>query len=348
MGSQFFWFLDIVTVAVFAVYLYRGARKGAVGVMISAVAAIAAFLTAYALSGAASEKIYDALIRDRIESTVESNMNSVTGGGIIDGLAESDMSKALIKGTPLSELELEFDETGKADIDLSSADLTGTGIQNADLSMFGITEDFDFSDVKTGRVTVTREDIEKYGIDNVVLAKIIAANITSEQIDKAFSEIGSKLSGTFAKGFTDFGKQLASGSGDAAYSVVVSVITAAGEDYGARLIDTIITPAILPPLKIIVFLIIFALVTAILNLIANVSKLVNRLPVAGQANSLLGAVLGLVEGLIVLILFCMVMKFLIWVCGGSLVFINEPTIQRTWIFRYIYAIDPLNILRGGI
>lgn len=348
MGSQFFWFLDIIAVAVILIYVYRGARKGAVGVLISAVSVIVAFIAAYALSGVTSEKLYDVLIRDKIESTVDSNINSITGGEIINGLSDIDMSKALIKGTPLSELELEFDASGKTDIDLSSVDLTETGIQNADLTMFGIKSDFDYSDVKTGRVTVTKEDVSKYGINNVVLARIIAGNIASTKVDRAFSDIGDKMSGTFAKIFTDFGKQLSSGSSDAAYSVVVSVITAAGEDYGARIVDSIITPAVLPPLRIIVFLILFALIVAILSLIANLAQLVNRLPVAGKANVVLGALLGVVQGLIVLMIFCMVMKFLIWVCGGSLVFINEPTIQRTFIFRFIYAIDPLNILQGGI
>lgn len=347
MGSEFFWFLDLLTLAVLAVYLYRGCKKGAVGVLISAAAAILAFIAAFVLSGPVTDTLYEKLVRDRIEIYVDENLNNVFKGEMIHGLSQVDMSKALVRGEPLYDMEIEYDETGKADIDLSSVDLSQTGIENADLSMFGIGEGFDYSALKPGLVTVTKEEVERYGLDKVVLARVITDNITSDDIGKAFSDIGDRMSGTFASGLKDFGRSLSNGSRDAVYNVVASVITAADADYGGQIMNSIVTPTVLPPMKIIVFLVIFALIMLILSITASVTKLVNRIPVAGTANRVVGAVLGAAEGIIVLLLICMVMKFLISVCGNSLVFINEPTVDKTFIFRFFYRTDPLKLAGIG-
>lgn len=347
MGSEFFWFLDLLTVAVLAVYLYRGGKKGAVGVLISAAAAIIAFIAAFALCGPISDTLYNKLIREKVEVYVDENINNVFNGGAIPGLSEVDLSKTVVKDVPLSEMVIDYDETGKANIDLSEVDLTETGIENADLSAFGIGEDFDFSSLKPGLVTVTEDEVEKYGLENVVLARVITDNIASDDIEQAFSEIGDKLAGTYSAGLKELGKDLSNGGRDAVYNVVATVITASDADYGGQIMDSLVTPTVLPPLKIIVFLILFALVLLILSIIASVTKLVNLIPVAGTANRIIGAVLGIAEGVIVMIIICIVMKFLITVCGNSLVFINEPTIEKTFIFRFLYDTDPLKLAGIG-
>ena len=347
MGSEFFWFLDLLTVAVLAVYLYRGGRKGAVGVLISAVASILAFIVAFVLTAPVSDNIYDRYIREKIEGYVDENLDRVLGNSLTDSLKKVDMSQALVKEVPLSEIKIEYDDTGRANIDLSGVDLTATGIEDADLSVFGIGEGFDYSSLRPGLVTVTKDEVERYGLGNIVLARVIADNLTSDDVEKALADIGDRMSGTFAAGLKDLGRDLTNGSRDAVYNVVASVITAANTDYGGQVMKSIVTPAVLPPLKIVVFLVIFAVISLILNLIANVTKLVNRIPVAGKANQIVGAVLGFAEGLIVLMIVCMVMQFLISVCGNSLVFINEPTVEKTYIFRFLYSIDPLKLTGAG-
>lgn len=343
MGSEFFWFLDLMVLAVLAIFIYRGAKKGAVGVIISAVTAVAAFAAAFVLSGTVSENIYGSFIKEQISGYIDSNIQTAVGGEMIPGLSETDMSKALIKDTPLADIELSFDDNGKAKLDLSSVDLTDTGLQEADLSTFGINADFDYSNVRAGIITVTQDELEKYGLGNIVLARIIAANLASDKIESALAGLGDKMSGTFSSGLRSFGKDLATGSSDAVYTVVITMISAATADYGATIMDNIVTPMVLPPLKIIVFLLIFAAVALILTLIANVSKIINHIPVISSANGIIGAILGLVEAVIVLLIMCLVLKFLITVCADQLVFINSTTVEKTFIFRHIYALDPMSL-----
>ena len=55
MGTSFFWFYDIVLLAVIAGVTFRSIKKGGVGVIISTVEIIAAFIAAFIGSRAISE-----------------------------------------------------------------------------------------------------------------------------------------------------------------------------------------------------------------------------------------------------------------------------------------------------
>lgn len=344
MGNEFFWFLDILVVAVVAANFYRGAKKGAVAVLISSLSAIIAFIIAFAVSGVMAESLYDSLIREPVGSYMDEKLGGTLDNEIIKGLSDADMSKALIRDKYLSELTLSYDEKNTAMIDLSLVDLTETGIQDTDLSAFGIGEDFDYSQVKVGHISVTASEVEKYGLENIVLSHIIASNLTSGSFFDALTDIGNKFSETLSLGLKDLGNDLSGGSRDAVYKMVVSIITVANETYSDRIMNDIITPMVLTPLKIIIFLVIFTLVVVLLNIIANASKVINRIPIVSSVNGVLGALLGLIEAVVVLAVICMVIKFLIAMCGENLVFINTPTIEKTFIFRYIYSFDPLRLI----
>ena len=344
MGSEFFWFLDAAVVAVAAALIFRGAKKGAVAVLIKAVSAIVAFIIAFIGCGIASEKIYDAFVRSRIEDYIEERLGDTINYELIAGLSDTDMSRAKLGDTYLSDIEINYDERGTALIDLSSVDLTETGITDADLKAFGIGSSFDYSLIKAGHLEVTEQEVKKYGIGNIVLSYIIASNITSGSVFRAFTDIGDKITETNSPSLSGLGNSLSSGSKDAIYSLVVSIITSAGGKMGDRIMNDIITPTVTVPLKAIVFCIIFTLVILILNIIANVSKLINKIPIVSSVNGIVGAVLGLAEAIVVIELICIIIRFVIALCGDSLVFLNEPAIQRTFIFRFFYATDPLKLL----
>ncbi len=344
MGSEFFWFLDILAAAIIIVYIFRGAHRGAVSVIISAAAAIVACVAAFSLCGPISEKIYDSFIRENVTSYVSDKLGGVFGREPIAGMSQIDMSKAKINGIYLSETVPEYDETNTAIVDLSLVDLTETGVQNADLSSFGVGRDIDYSAVKVGKITVTKAENEKYGMGNIVLAHIIASNLTSDRVYSVFADIGAKISKTFVLDLKGIGTGLENGSTDAVYSIVVSVISGAQADYGEKLIGDIVTPLVLTPLRIIVFFIIFVLVELILNVIAQATKLINRIPVISSVNGFFGAVLGALQGVIMMMLICLAVRFIITLCGDSLVFINQTTIDKTFIFRFFYSFGPLKII----
>lgn len=346
MGSEYFWFLDIAVIALVAAAVYRGAKKGAVAVLIGSVSVIVAFIAAFALCGAVSDTIYDKFVRDRVEEQIHDRLGSAVDTEMIAGLSQADMMKTKLKSGTLAELEIVYDDKNSAVVDLSGADMTDTGIQNADLTGFGIKKDFDWSLVKIGNISVTRSEVEKYGIGNIILARVIAANLTSGDVFNALTEVGDKLGETASPSLRGLGDDLADGSKDAIYTFVVSIITVADGTIGERVMNDIVTPTVMVPLRAIVFCVIFAAVTAILNLIAYVSKIINKVPIVASVNSVSGAVLGALKAVLSLVMICIIMRMLIALSGDSLVFINNTTIEKTFIFRHIYAFDPLSFFGG--
>ncbi len=344
MGSEFFWFFDIAVLAITAAVVFRAAKRGAVAVLISAVSAIVAFIVAFAACGPISDKVYDSFIRDKVESYMEDRLGSTIDHEMISGLSKTDMMKTKIGDNYLSEIKIDFDDRGTALLDLSSADLTETGIDQADLSGFGIGHDFDWSLVKAGHITLTEYEIKKYGLGNIVLSHIIATNLTSGDIFRAFADVGNKFADTVSPSLKGLGNSLSAGSTDAVYTMTVSIITMAGGTLGERIMDDIVEPMVLIPLKVIVFILVFSIVALLLNIIANASKLINKIPIISSVNGVIGAVLGVAEAAIALIVICMLIRLVISIWGNSLVFINETTIARTLIFRHIYSFDPLTLL----
>ena len=344
MGSEYFWFLDVLVIALAAAFIFHGARKGAVGVLISSLAAIIAFIAAFALSGPVSEGIYDKFIRGQVDAAVSENLGSSFDREIITGLSKVDMNKAKIRGTYLADIKPEYDSTGTAMLDLSEVDLTETGLENADLKAFGIGEDFDYSLVKVGNVTVKKSDADKYGLTNVVLARVITSAPGNCDIFDIFRKIGDSLGTTISPSLQRMGRSLSSGSRDAMYELIVTILSASGGTPKDMIVNNVVTPTVIVPLKVVVFILIFTVVSLLLNIIASLSKVINRIPIISSVNGVLGAVLGLVEGLIVLFIICAVIKFLIAVCGDGLVFLNMPTIEKTVVFRHLYSFDPLGLL----
>ena len=347
MGSEFFWFYDVLLVAIVIAMVFKGSKKGAVAVLISAVSAIISFLLAFIFCGPVSDGIYGSFIEKPLKGYIDEQLENAVDIEIIKGLSDIDMNKAVIGGKYLSETEVSFDEKNSVIIDLSTVDLSATGANEADLSVFGIGEGFDYGAVKIGNITVTKEEYEKYGLGNIVLAHALAANLKSGSLFEAFEAVGVKISEVLPIGFGNFGEKVSEGRGDSVYSLVLSVIYSGTSGFGSGILSDVIDPIVLVPLKIIVFLVIFALLMLILNIIAQAAKLINRIPVISSVNELLGAVLGFAEAVIILMIISFVIRFIIS-ASDNLVFLNEQTIEKTIIFRHIYNLDPLKLLSGSL
>ena len=332
MGSEFFYFLDLFVIAIVAASIFRGVKRGAVAVLISSVAAILAFLLAFACCTPVSKAIYDRFISEKVEENIRSRLGSTLDTELIKGLGEVDMMKTRTSSGYLSDIPIEYNERGNAMIDLSAADLTETKIQNIDLSGFGIKKDFDWSLVKAGHIQVSSQDVNKYGLGNVVLAKIITTEMTSGSVLNALSDIGKKLGETISPSLRTLGDDLGDGSRDAVYNFVVSMITISDGSIGDRVMTDIVEPTVMIPLKALVFCIIFAIVVALLSIIANASKVINKIPIVSGVNEFFGGVLGFLEAAVTLIIVCVLLRFLISVCGDSLVFLNENTIDKIYLF----------------
>ncbi len=348
MGTSFFWFYDIVLLAVVAGVTFRSIKKGGVGVIISTLAVIIAFIAAFMVSNAISGAVYTNYIEEPLMDYIDETIDGKLGENTFSELDKIDMSKAVVSGQFLGNMELTPDSTGEIILDLSDIDLTETGMENADLTVFGIGEDFDYSLVKVGNVEISENELENRSIESIVLARVLTTNLESGELFTAFKEIGEKISDTLPLVFGDYYEKISDGNSDVIYNLLLSVTDMGYDNHGKAVISNIIEPIVIIPLRIILFLIVFTVVAIVLEAIANASKIINRIPVISSANELLGGILGLLKAAIIIFVICIGIQFLISVTDDSLVFINTGTIQETIFFKHIYNLDLINLLKSYV
>lgn len=344
MGTSFFWFYDILLLAIIAGVTFRGLKKGGVAVIIGTISVIIAFIAAFIGSNALTDMVYENYIDEPLSDYINENVDSVLGENLITDLEKIDMSKAVVGGQFLSSIELKPDSTGKVTLDLSDIDLTETGIENADLSMFGIGEGFDYSLVKVGNVEITESELKNNSIETIVLARVLTTNIKSGSMFEVFENIGEKMSEALPIVFGNYSKEIESGDSDIIYGLILSVTDFGYETRSEAILSNIIDPIVIVPLRIIFFLLIFIIVSLVLTAIANAAKLINHIPIISSVNELLGGILGFIKAILIILIICIFVRFLISLTNDSLVFINTFTIENTLFFKYIYNFDIFSIM----
>lgn len=74
--------------------------------------------------------------------------------------------------------------------------LSNTGISKVDLTSFGVDKNIDYSNINLGSVQIYESDIEKYGIENMILTEVLAQNIKNSAIADSVNEIIDKVGET--------------------------------------------------------------------------------------------------------------------------------------------------------
>lgn len=344
MGTQFFWFFDIVIIAIFIGVIIKCARKGFVGTIFGFLAIFIAFLIALPLSETISNAIYDNIVKESVVKEINQTLEGTFTNRIITDLKTVDMSKAKINGREVSELNIQPDSAGRITLDLSVLDLTGTGISNIDLSPLGVDNtDIDYSSMNLGTVQITQSEIERYGLNAMLLADVVSDRIAKgTQFGSLCTVIDSvnELVPAFVGGTSDS----SAGNRSMLKNIVVSVMENDAESIAERILGTIIKPVVLVPIRALVFILLFVILMILLNLIAKALKIVNKIPIIGSVNAVLGAIVGVLEAAVVVFIVCIGVQAIINLTDNKLIFLNSMTVDRTLLFRHIYYFDFLNFL----
>ncbi len=348
MGTSFFWFYDIVLLAVLAGVTFRSIKKGGVSVIISTVSIVVAFIAAFIGSTAISEAVYENYIKEPLMGYIDEKIDNALGENIITDIEKVDMSKAVVGGKFLSTIKLEPDSSGKVTLDLSDIDLTETGMENADFSMFGIGEGFDYSLVKVGNIEISEHELDKNSIESIVLARVLTANIESGEMFTVFKNISEKISEAIPLIFDSYPAEISNGDSDILYNLVLNVIDFSYSTRSEAILSNIIAPIVITPLKITLFLLIFTVISLVLGALANASKIINNIPVLSTANEALGGILGIVKSILIIFVICIAIQLLVSVTDDSLLFINTYTIENTLFFKYFYNFDLINFLEDYV
>lgn len=344
MGIQFAIVYDIVVAAVLIGMVFAGFAKGFAKSVLEIGAVFIAFLCAMTLSEPLANVCYDKLVdkpvREQITNVLSTAENSLMQSTPF-AAADLDYDSVKINGVPVTEIDPDYEGTGKAVFDLTNVDLSETGLADMDLTALGIKEDEDLSSVNARAADFSMSDIKTYGLGKMVTAQFIATSAVQRGMVSTLSEAVNAVA-KFLPG------EISDNAGDTmTVSSVRSVILPMmnlGTSAENALIEGIIKPRCIIFLRSVMFAVIFALASVIMGIIIKVSKAVNKIPVIGKLNAFAGGVVGFAEGTVVVFIVCLAVRLIISLAGKDTVFFNEATIEQTFLFRYIYNFNFLNFL----
>lgn len=113
------------------------------------------------------------------------------------------------------------------------------------------------------------------------------------------------------------------------------------QDAAAAITDSIILPIVSMFLEAVLFLILLGICLFLVRRIARAAWVVRKIPIIGSVNALFGGILGCLQGFLLLAVLIGIVSFLAAVSGGSDTWLSEEVIQGTYLFRYLYDINPL-------
>lgn len=337
MGTEFFWFYDVILAAILIGMMFIGAKKGFVRMVLRLCAFAASFVIALMISNGVSGWIYDSFISKPLEQTISTSINDALGDNVVTQIGKIDMEKAKINGKSIDSLELKADKAGKVTVNLGNVNLS-----KVDLTSFGVDKNIDYSNIDLGSVQIYESDIEKYGIENMILTEVLAQNIKNSAIADSVNEIIDKV-GETVPALDLKGKTIEDIDSGTINSVVVSVVQSSGNP-GKAVLDNVAKPVVLVPLRTIIFVVLFILIFIILSILIKATSVINKLPLIGQLNSLLGGVAGLLQGLVIVFIVVIIAHMAVELTNNTLIFLNDMTINKSFAFSKIYNFSFLDFL----
>ena len=343
MGTQFALIYDIIVLAVIGGMIFAGVRKGFASVIVGIAAVFVAFVCAMIFSAPVSEALYDRFIEKPVSEAVDSALDDSMSAITLSGMDKVDFDNIRISGVAAADYSPKYDGTSKAVVDLSDLDLSGSGIENADLSAFGIDSGMDLSCVNAKTAEFTMSEIETYGIGKLAAAQFIAVSAADSDFLSSFAEYTDSVAKALPSYFSDMAQDIKNGGTSAIRTVVLNMMDATSSVREA-LIEKIVRPVFIMAVQTVLFIVIFIVVQIVLGLAARGLKIVNKIPVIGSVNSAFGGVAGFLQGLITVCVICIVFRFGIALSGGNVVFFNETAINSTYLFKWFYNFEFLNFL----
>lgn len=343
MGTQFAIIYDLVIVAILLGMTFAGAKRGFAGVVVGLVSAIAAFVCAMAFSGPIAEALYENVVSEPLSEAVGEQLDDQMSSAFAKGLENIDFDKVLVSGVSAGEVKIDYAGTGKAVVELSDLDLSGTGIADAELSVFNVPADTDFSSVSGKTAEFTMSEIEKHGLGKLAVAQYLAVSAQSSDFISGFTQFADIVGDTLPMVFGQTADNITNGSVSALRGVILTMMDTKSSAKDA-VMEGIVRPGFMVAAQTIAFALIFIVVSAVLGIIASALKCVNKIPVLGKANAFVGGAAGLCEGLVAVFAVCIAVRFLTSLGGGDILFFNETTINSTYLFGIFYNFDFLNFL----
>ena len=344
MGTEFFWFYDVVIVAIIVGIVIKCGKRGFLSSIASLLALVISFVVALPLSGVITDAIYDGFVKEQLDEKIEESLEGVLDGTVVSDIAKIDTSKIIINQKPITEITLTPDASGKVKADLMVVDFSQTGIENVDLTVFGLSKDTDFSQISLGTLVISKDRLEEHGLQKTVLATTLASKFSTGSAFAPVYRIAEAIAQTLPQLMTGYSESVESGDKSVLRDFMFSIIDTGSGDISASILDNIVRPVVTVPIRALVFVAIFVLLLVLFRILARALRVINKIPLVGTVNAILGAILGIAESAIVIFIVCIGVQVLINLTDNALIAINTDAIDATFVFRHIYYFDFLNFL----
>ncbi len=343
MGTQFSLIYDLVVGAIILGMLLCVMKRGFASAVVGLVSVILAFVCAMLFSGPISAWVYDNVaaepISNAIGSDVDENLDTITVGE----LSDMDFSKIVVDGVPLEDLQPDFRTENLSTYDLSNIDISKTGVDKSEFVKLGMTADIDLSSLSGKTAEFTTTDINRYGLGKMIVAQVIAVNVLDAPIFASVKDFAARVGEAVPMLFGSMAEQITNGDPAAIRSIVLIMMSSDTTVKGA-IIEGIVEPCFTILVKTLAFVIVFIVISIVLSIIAKAMEFVNKIPLVGGFNVMLGGVVGLVQGLLAVLVVCIIVRVITILSGGNVMFFNNAAIEASYVFKYIYNFDLINFL----
>ncbi len=98
-------------------------------------------------------------------------------------------------------------------------------------------------------------------------------------------------------------------------------------------------PLMISAISMIGFFIIFSALSILSNLLLSALGVIDHIPVIGTVNAVLGGAVGVFQGLLLVLVLCILLKGLLHLHPGGWSLLNETVLDRTYLCSYLLNLD---------
>lgn len=297
MGSQFYWFLDVIAAAVILIAVFVAAKKGFSKTVVMLVGCIVSVILAMSLCNSLTEFVYKSSIKNSNVQKIEKQ------------LSETDMVQKTKK----------YIENLGYSVRINDERLTSI------LSEDGDTLDavLHYLNNINGVVVDTPENFkEKMASGYADMMK----SMLTEAVSPYAGEIASEKISSDIDGFMEIIRAIASHNPDDSYKAPAEMIESACTEEASK-----------TTVKTVCFSIIAVLVILVAAATEHrLNSGTGLTPLGSIAERGIGAIFGSIEGIIILIIISVIIRMLIIFGNSGMILFNTETIDKTFLFRHIY------------
>lgn len=106
-----------------------------------------------------------------------------------------------------------------------------------------------------------------------------------------------------------------------------------------NLTSNAVRPIMISAISMIGFFIIFALLSVLVHILLTALGVIDHIPVVGTVNAVLGGAVGVFQGLLLVLVLCILLKGLLHLHPGGWPLLNDDVLERTFICRYFLNLN---------